>query len=510
MSALGARKWWAVAALVLAALAVGFDVTILSLALPAMATDLDASTAELQWFVASYTLVFAAGLIPAGMLGDRYGRKKLLLIALVIFGASSLWAAYATSSGSFIAARSVLGLGAAMILPMILALLPVLFPEEERRQAIAAVAGAAMLAYPIGPILGGWLLDHYWWGSVFLINIPVVIIALLAVTAWLPETKAERPRRVDLLGIVVSSAGLAVLTYGVIRAGDNGWGDTAAVTCMIAGVAALLVFVAWETRVREPLVELSLFGRGGFSAGTILGTLINFTMFGVLFAMPQFFQAIMGEDAMGSGIRLLPLVGGMIVGVSISPKLGAAAGAKVTAGLGFVLLAAGLFYGATTEVATGDSLTATWTAVYGFGLGLALPTVMDAALGSLPKDAEGVGSAVNQSIRTVGGSFGAAILGSVLNSAYRGQLDLGGLPAAAADATRDSVFGGLAVAQAMRLPDLAESVRSAFVHGLDVLLVVCGGIGVLGVLLAVIWLPRHAPAGRREPEPAKSEHESAV
>jgi DHA2 family multidrug resistance protein-like MFS transporter len=510
MSTLSSRRWWAVGALVLAALAVGFDLTILSLALPVMASDLHASTVALQWFVSAYTLVFAAGLIPAGMLGDRFGRKRLLLIALVIFGASSLAAAYSPSAGFFIASRAVLGLGAAAILPMILALLPVLFPEDERRKAIAAVAGSALLAYPIGPILGGWLLSRYWWGSVFLINVPVVVLGVLAVSAWLPETRAERPRRIDLLGIVLSSAGLALLTYGVIEAGQSGWGDVGATAPIVIGLVVVALFIAWERRAADPLVDLSLFRSAGFTSGTALGTVINFTMFGVLFAMPQYFQAVRGADSMGGGLRLLPLVGGLIVGVLAADRLATALGAKASAGIGFVLLSGGLFYGATTGVTSGDGLSAGWTALYGLGLGVALPTAMDAALGALPKDGEGVGSAVNQSLRTVGGGFGAAILGSVLNAGYRGRLD-GPLPAAAAHAARESVFGGLGVARAIRSTALADSVRAAFTHGLDILLVTCGGLGVLGVLIAVSTLPRHAPsAGRTDLEPAESRHESAA
>ncbi|MGV9776249.1 MFS transporter [Streptosporangium sp. NPDC003464] len=191
------RRWWALAALVLTSLAVGFDMTILNLALPAMAEDLHADNAQLQWFITAYTLTFAAGMIPAGMLGDRLGRRRMLLAGLIIFGLSSLVAAYATSVGMFIAARAVLGVGAALIMPTVIALLPALFEVEERPKAIGTLAGASMLAYPIGPTLGGWLLNHFWWGSVFLINIPVVIIAVAAVLAWLPESRAEQARRID-------------------------------------------------------------------------------------------------------------------------------------------------------------------------------------------------------------------------------------------------------------------------------------------------------------------------
>ncbi|MGI5163769.1 DHA2 family efflux MFS transporter permease subunit [Spirillospora sp. CA-253888] len=504
----GARRWWAVAALVLASLAVGFDVTILSLALPVMAGDLDATNVELQWFVTAYTLVFAAGMIPAGMLGDRFGRKKVLLAALVIFGAASLAAAYAPSSGAFIAARAVLGLGAALIMPTTLALLPVLFTDEERPKAIGAVAGAAMLAYPIGPILGGWLLNHFWWGSVFLINLPVVVVAVLAVGAWLPESRSDRPKRFDAGGLVLSSGALAALTYGVIEAGEAGWTDAAALAPMLGGLAGLALFVAWEARVKDPLVDLSLFRSARFTSGTALGTVVNFTMFGVLFAMPQYYQAVLGTDAMGSGLRLLPMVVGLLAGISVASATAKAIGPKAAVAAGFVLLAGGLFLGATTGTGSGTGLAAVWTAVYGLGLGLALPTAMDAALGALPTDSAGVGSGVNQAIRTVGGSFGAAILGSVLNSGYRGRIELDGLPDQAADAARESVFGGLAVARAAKSGALEDSVRSAFVHGLDVVLLVSGGLGVLGALLALLWLPRRV--GPAQGQPTQSEHEPAV
>ncbi|MFC8129720.1 DHA2 family efflux MFS transporter permease subunit [Streptomyces sp. NPDC057302] len=507
MSDLGSRRWWAVGALVLASMVVGFDVTILSLALPAMADDMNANNVELQWFVTSYTLVFAAGMIPAGMLGDRFGRKKVLLTALVIFGVASLACAYSTDSGTFIAARAVLGLGAALIMPTTLSLLPVMFSDEERPKAIGAVAGAAMLAYPLGPILGGYLLNHFWWGSVFLINVPVVILAFMAVSAWLPESKAKEAKRFDVGGLVFSSVGLAALTYGVIQGGEKGWTDVTTLAPMIGGLLALVVFVLWEKRVTDPLVDLALFRSARFTSGTVMGTLINFTMFGVLFTMPQYYQAVLGTDAMGSGFRLLPMVGGLLVGVTVANKVAKAVGPKTAVGIGFALLAAALFYGATTDTSSGTGLAAAWTAAYGLGLGLALPTVMDSALGALSEDSAGVGSGVNQAIRTLGGSFGAAILGSILNSGYRGQLDLDGVPAAAKEATQDSVFGGLGVAKAIKSSDLADSVRSAFVHGLDIVLVVSAALGLVGVLLAVVWLPRNV--GQSTPKTAESEHEAA-
>src|SRR5215510_14691439 len=318
MDAAGTRRWWALIGLALAVLVVGLDLTVLNLALPTLAADLNASTSDLQWFVDAYTLVLAAVLLPAGLLGDRYGRKKVLLISLALFGVASLACAYSGSAGALIAARALLGLGAAAILP--LSVLPVLFTPEERPRAIAAVTGAVFVSYPVGPILGGWLLDNFWWGSVFLINVPVVVIAIVAVAALMPESRSEHRPRVDAAGIVFSSVGLTGLTYGVIKAGQDGWGDPIAVATMVSGVVVLAAFVAWEHRVSrsgQPLVDLTLFRSASFTWGTILTTLVSFALFGLLFAMPLYFQEARGLDALASGVRLLPMIGGMMAGLVV-------------------------------------------------------------------------------------------------------------------------------------------------------------------------------------------------
>jgi len=281
-------------------LVVGLDLTILNLALPVLSTQLHASTTDLQWFSASYSLVLAAALLPAGLLGDRLGRKKMLLIALVVFGASSAACAFAGSPAELIAARAVLGLGAAVIFPMSIAVLPVLFAPDEQPRAIAIVMGATCIAYPVGPLLGGWLLDNFWWGSVFLINVPVVAIALVAVALLMPESHGARSRRIDIPGIVLSSLGLAGVTYGCIKAGANGWTDPAALAMLLAGAVVLAVFVAWERRAGRhgtALVQLELFRSASFTWGTLLATVVSFAMFGVLFATPQYFQAVEGTDA---------------------------------------------------------------------------------------------------------------------------------------------------------------------------------------------------------------------
>ncbi len=401
--------------------------------------------------------------------------------------------AFSSSAGELIAARALLGLGAAALLPLSLSVLPVMFSEEERPKAVAALMITTVVAFPIGPILGGWLLTHFWWGSVFLINLPVSALAVTAVAMLLPESRSALRPRVDAGGIVISSLGLAALTYGLIDAGQNGWGSTRALSVVIAGTAALVAFVAWERRVSrrggQPLADLSLFGSAGFTWGTILATVMSFAMFGLIFTAPQYFQAVLGANPLGAGIRLLPLVGGLLAGGVTADGLARLAGAKVTVAAGFALIAAGLITGTFTSAVSGYGFAAMWITVLGAGLGFALPAAMDAAIGQLSAERSGVGSALITAVRTVGGTFGVAVLGSVLNSAYRARLPLPGVPAAGADVIRKSVMAGVAVAHKLSSPPLLNLVRGAFVHGMDAVLWACGGIGLAGMLLALIFLP---------------------
>ncbi len=520
MVASGTRRWWALIAIAASVLVVGLDLTVLNLALPTIAGDLHASTGDLQWFASAYSLVLAAAVLPAGLLGDRFGRKRLLIAALILFGVSSAACAYANSAGALIAARAVLGLGAAAIMPLSLAILPVLFAPEERQKAIAIMASATFISFPIGPLVGGWLLDNFWWGSVFLINVPVVVIALIAVVTLMPESRSERRPGVDGAGVVLSSLGLTGLTYGFIKAGQDGWGNATALATIIGGAAVLLSFVAWErlmTRraaereaaggwARQPLVQLSLFRSRGFTWGTILVTMVTFAMFGILFAMPQYFQDVRGVNALGSGVRLLPFIGGMLVGMISGTRLAATrksadgrpgsplADVKVLVAAGFVVMAAGLGVGALTSLSSSTGFAAAWFAAAGVGLGLAMPTAMNAALGALTAERSGAGSALITAMRQVGATIGVAILGTVLNSAYRGHLDVAGLPATAAGAARASVSAGVQMAHTLGSPALLGSVRVAFVHGMDIMLWACGGIALTSALLALAFLPRRAAA----------------
>jgi len=543
----GSRKWWALVAIAASVLVVGLDLTVLTLALPTIATDLHASTGDLQWFSDAYSLVLAAAILPAGLLGDRFGRKRVLLITLTLFGFSSAACAYATSTGELIAARAILGIGAAAIFPLSLSVIPVLFRPEERQKAIALMTSATFLSFPIGPIVGGYLLDHFWWGSVFLINVPVVAIALTAVVFLLPESRSEQRPSVDVAGVLLSSAGLTGLTYGFIKVGENGWSNAAALATIGAGVVLLLGFVAWERRLTRrvagrlapsaeqaaaggsrlrPLIELGLFRSVSFTWGTILTTLISFALFGLFFAMPQYFQEVRGVNAMGSGLRLLPMIGGMVIGMISSTRLASPrkradggvaaplATAKALVAIGFAIMAIGLVAGATTSTSSGTAFAAAWFGAAGLGLGLAMPQAMNAALSALSAERSGSGSALISATRQVGATIGVAVLGTVLGSVYSSHLNVTGLPAAVAAEARSSVVAGVAVARALHSAARLDSARSAFVVGMDTMLWACAAIAAVSAILALIFLPRRADglkadgtgltaAGEGDPEPAE-------
>ena len=495
----GVRKWWALVGVSLAVVAVGLDSTVLNVALPTLAAALRASEQDLQWFSSGYFLVLAAAMLPAGLLGDRYGRKKVLQIGLVLFGIGSAVSAYSTSPAEFMAARVLLGLGGAGIVVMAISSLTVLFSAEERPRAVGMWAAANFVAMPLGPILGGWMLTRYWWGAVFLMNVPVVAIGLVATALLVPESRAGTRPDVDPVGVFTSAAGLVAMTYGLIRAGQDGWGSLAALGSIAVGVAVLAAFFAWERRLAlrpggQPVLDLTLFRSRSFTWGTILASVAVLAMIGVLFTLPQYFQAVHGTDAMGSGLRLLPLIGGLMLGALPADRLALRVGAKVAAASGFAVLAIGLALGSRTTVGSTDLEVAVWMALVGAGMGLAMATTSSAALVELSEERSGVGSAVMQAVNKVGGPFGTAILGSVLSAGYLGRLHLGALPAPAAAAVRRSVFGGIAVARQTGSGTLLGSVRAAFVHGMDTALVVSVGIAVAGMVLTLVFLPRTSAA----------------
>jgi EmrB/QacA subfamily drug resistance transporter len=499
IAASATRRWFALGALALAVLAVGVDGTVLSVALPTLSKSLHASESDLQWFSSGYFLVLAAAMLPAGFLGDRYGRKKVLLVSLALFGVGSAGCAYSKSVGEFMAVRVLVGLAGAGLIVMALSVLTVLFSKGERPKAVGIISAATFVAFPIGPILGGWLLTSYWWGWVFLINVPVVVVALVSVVALVPASRASERPGFDVVGVAASAAGLVLLTYGLIEAGQDGWGSVDALALMVGGVALLVGFFAWERRLTrrpggQPLIDLTLFSSASFTWGVILSMFPIVAMLGVLFTMPQYFQGVLGTTAMGSGLRLLPLVAGLIVGAVPAARVARLVGAKVAVAAGFILLVVGLLLGSTMTVGSSGLFLAGWMALAGLGTGIAMATTMSAALVELSEEKSGVGSGVLQAVNKTGAPLGVAILGSVLSAGYLARLDLVGLPAAAVAAVRQSVFGGVAVARKLHSPALLVSVHRAFVHGMDLALLVSAGIALAGLALTLLFLPQRNAA----------------
>ncbi|MEV5967456.1 DHA2 family efflux MFS transporter permease subunit [Kribbella sp. NPDC051952] len=489
----GARRFGVLIALCLAVLVLGLDTTVLNVALPTLASDLDASTSQLQWMANSYNLVLAALLLPAGLLGDRYGRRKIIAIALTLFGAASLACALADSAETLIAARAFLGIGAAMIVPVALSLITVLFrTEEDRKKAIGFFVVANSIGMPLGPIVGGLLLDHAGWQWIFFMNVPIALIAALAVTLLIPETRSSRRPAIDWLGIILSSAGLAALVYGVTKAGETSWGDGE--TVLFLGLAVVLIagFLVWQRRNTQPLIELRLFAERTFTGGAVLLTVSVFAIFGLLFTMPQYFQGINGSDALHTGLKLLPFIGGMTLGAKLAEPVEAKAGTRLVVMIGFVVMAVGFALGAFTDLDTGYGYTAIWFVVVGFGLGCSMPQAMNAALGVLDPERAGTGSGLLQAFRQVGGTVGVAVLGTVLNSVYRNNVDTTGLPGQAADAVEKGVGGGLAVAAKTGSGELLNDVRDAFLTSLNTTMWVSAGIAVVGAVLAALLMPRRA------------------
>lgn len=481
------RRWWALAGVTVAVLAAGVDATVLAVAL-------HASESALQWFSAGYLMVVAAAMLPAGLIGDRFGRKRTLTVALALFAGGSALCAASRSPAAFIAARVFLGLAAAGIIVMAVSALTVLFSPEERPKAVGVWAAANFVGVPVGPVLGGWILARHWWGWVFLMNVPVALLGLAAVVLLVPESRGARPCALDVPGVAASTAGLVGVTFGLIQAGSRGWVQFGTLAPIAAGLAVLVAFGWWERHLAatpgaQPLVDPALFASAPFTWGIVLMTVGVIAMMGGLFIMPQYFQGVAGANAMRAGLRLLPVVGGLIGGAGVADRLARHLGGRWSVAGGCALLAAGLALGAETRVGTGGLFAATWMALAGVGLGIAMTTAASGALVELSAERSGVGAAVLQALKNLGGPFGAAVLGSVLQSAYRAGVAAGGLPPAMVAAVRQSVFAGVVAARALGSADLLRAVRAAFVAGLDHALWVSAAVALVGVGLALAFFP---------------------
>ncbi|MFF7728235.1 MFS transporter [Streptomyces sp. NPDC008001] len=504
------RRWWALGALVACMLVLGFDGTILNVALPAMAAQLGADAAEQTWIADSYLVVFAALMLPAGLLGDRFGRRRMLLAGLGTFLAGSLSGAFVTSPAQVIAARVVLGAGAALMMPLALSVLPSLFPAEERSKALGAVSAASALGLPLGPVVGGWLLDRFWWGSVFLVNVPLVALGIAACLFLLPETRDPASPKVGLLSTALTVTGLAALVSCVNEGPARGWASPLVLSALATAAVLLTALVLRERRAARPVLDVTLLRDRAFRWNTLAAALATLVLTGLLFVVPQHLQTVQGQDAFGTGLRMLPMMGGLLVASRATGPLVRRAGPRVVIPGALLLLAAAALTGSRTDVHEGYGFTALWLTIAGFGFGFGIIPAMDGALGALPRDRAGSGSGLLMTLRQVAGAIGVAVLGSLIAGSFADRLDTQGLPRAAADAAGDSVVAAHQVAARLGDAALARSADAAFVHGLDLALLACGIAAVAAALLTAVFLPGRAPAepagtGAREVVPRKAD-----
>jgi EmrB/QacA subfamily drug resistance transporter len=494
------RRWLTLAVLCLSLFVIVVDNTIVNVALPTLVRDLGTTTSELQWVVDSYTLVFAGLLLVAGSMGDRFGRKGALTLGLVIFGVASGAAAFADGVGALIAARAVMGVGAALIMPATLSILTNVFTDvRERAIAIALWSAVAGVAVALGPVTGGFLLEHFWWGSVFIVNVPIVIVAIAAGRALVPTSKDPEVPRIDYPGAVLSVVGLTALVWSIIEAPEQGWTSTPVVTGFATAAIVLAAFVWWELRTRQPMLDLRLFTNPRFSAASAAITLISFALFGFIFMATQYLQFILGYSALSAGVHTLPFAAAVMVTAPMSSKLVDRFGTKRVVAFGLAAFSAGMVVAAGTTMSSGYSRVALSMVLLGGGMGLAQAPATESIMGALPRAKAGVGSAVNDTTRELGGALGVAIIGSILSSLYDGRLvDRVGeqVPEPALHSAKDSVGSALAVADQIGGEPgnaLATAAREAFVHGLTRASIVTAAFAAIGALVALRWLPARAP-----------------
>lgn len=490
------KRWVALVVISLSVVVIGMDNTILNVALPTIARELRATASELQWMVDSYVLVFAGLLLTSGALGDRFGRKRVMNIGLALFLAGSVASAFAGSPTILIATRAAMGFGAAMIFPSTLSIITNVFPSAERARAIGVWAGVAGIGIVLGPLFGGFLLERFFWGSVFLVNVPVVAVTLLAGWSLVPESRDPDATPLDGQGAVLSIGALAALVYAIIEGPSRGWTDPLILACF--GVAALLsgVFAWWELRALHPMLRLEFFRNPRFSAASGAVTVVFAVLFGSVFLLTQYLQFVRSYTPFEAGVRVVPLAS-LIVAAPLSARLAERFGTKLVVCTGLLIVAAGLGLLSTVELATGYAFVGACIAMMGFGLGLTMAPATESIMGSLPEANASVGSAMNDTTREVGGALGVAILGSILASTYASTVApaLDGLSGGLARAARDSIGASVALATQLGViqgRELLVAARAAFIHGMSIALVVAASVAVFGALLVLRFLPAKA------------------
>lgn len=503
------RRWAILGVLVISLLVVVLDNTILNVALRTLADPahgLGASQGELEWAINSYTLVFAGLLFTFGVLGDRFGRKRFLMIGLALFGLASLLSAYAQDPAQLIATRALMGIGGAAIMPVTLSIISNVFDPRERGRAIGVWAGAVGLAVAIGPVLGGALLEHFWWGSVFLINVPVVLVGVALVATLVPESRDPHPGRVDLLGVLLSVVGLVALTYGIIDGGEHGFDRLPVWGAIVGGLAVLGWFVTHELRSDHPSLDVRLFRVPRFAAPVALVGLVFFAAMGVMFFNAFYLQLVRGYSPLETGLLFLPFAAAQLFFAPRSAAMVRRFGGRAVAVVGLLLTAVAL--GAFVLV---DAVTPIWmvlvlTFVQGVGMANIMPPATESIMSALPREKAGIGSAVSNTVRQVAGALGVAVLGSVLSAVYRSEIAsaLGGLPGPARDAAEESISGAYAAAAQLGpvAPRLIAAANDSFVTAMHWAAGLSSVVAVLGVLIALRWMPARPAVEAAQPRPA--------
>jgi EmrB/QacA subfamily drug resistance transporter len=483
-------------------LIVTLDNTVLNVALPTLVDKLHASSSDLQWTVDAYVLVFAGLLLVSGSLADRVGRKRTFLAGLAVFAACSTWAAFSGSVGSLIAARASMGIGGALIMPSTLAIITNTFTVPHQRQrAISLWAATSGAGIALGPILGGLLLEHFWWGSVFLVNVPIAVAGFALAVALVPDSKNPSTQRPDLVGSLLSIAGLGLLLYAIIEAPVHGWGSALVVATGVGGLGVLCAFVTWERASAHPMLNLGFFRNRSFSAPIVSVGLTMFGLFGSLFVLTQFLQFQLGYSPLQAGVRMLPAAGAIAVVAPLSSTLVRKVGPKLTIAAGLLVVTAGLWQISTATSSTAYGGIVAGMALLGIGAGLVIPAVTASVMGSLPAEHTGVGGGTNGAFLQTGGALGVAVVGSLLSNRYddrlRNALAPYHLPYPLAQAVQGTIGSALNAARdvgGVIGTTIAHAARSAFISGMHLGLLTAALIALAGAVTALATVPGRAPS----------------
>jgi EmrB/QacA subfamily drug resistance transporter len=502
------RRWVILGVLVVSLLVVVLDNTVLNVALRTIADPvkgLGASQTDLEWAVNSYTLVFAGLLFTAGIVGDRVGRKRSLLAGLSVFGVASLASAYSQTSTQLILARALMGVGAAIILPATLSIISNVFDPRERARAIGIWAGAVGLGVAIGPVVGGLLLQNFWWGSVFLINVPIVIAGVVAVALLVPESRDPHPSRIDVVGVALTIVGLVAFVYGIIDGGEHGFGQVRAWGTIVLGVVVLVAFVWYESRSDHPSLDVKLFRNPRFSSSVGAVALVFFAALGTLFFLTFYLQLVRGYTPLQAGLLVTPFAAAQLIFAPQSATMVRRFGPKAVSSVGLTLVALGLVGFALIGVSSPIWVVCVLFFIQGTGMANVMPPATESIMASVPRERAGVGSALQNTSRQVGGALGVAVLGSVVASVFRREMagPTAHLAPPLRDAATSSVSGAYATAPHLgpAAPALLDSANTAFVTAMHWAAALAAVVAFGGVAVVLAWLPRTSGSATPPPEP---------